>query len=127
MSTAVKAVKITTDNKVSVVELPSWSYQAQEEAIGADYTEIVKTQRMMELFKQEVVMLVDESGLVKKRDVNLVASFLYGYDRHGHPICGDVLLAIQEGPEIFPVDNPERLAVFLKQRFPLLELEIKLK
>lgn len=72
-------------------------------------------------------MLVDESGLVKKRDVNLVASFLYGYDRHGHPICGDVLLAIQEGPEIFPVDNPERLAVFLKQRFPLLELEIKLK
>lgn len=42
----VKAVKITTDNRISVVELPSWSLEAQEKEIGADCTETVKTQIM---------------------------------------------------------------------------------
>ena len=38
-----KTVKITTDNLISVVEVP-WDVEAQGEMIGADCTETVKTQ-----------------------------------------------------------------------------------
>lgn len=74
----VKTVKITTDNKISVEELPNWSLGSWGKAIGADCTETVKTQIMYDLFREPVVMIVDESGLVKNREVNAVGSFLYG-------------------------------------------------
>ena len=64
-----KTVKITTNNHISVVEVP-WNVEAQGEMIGADCTETVKTQRMYDLFKDYVVMIVDESGLIKNRPDN---------------------------------------------------------
>jgi len=103
-----KTVKITTDNRISVVEIP-WDVEAQGEMIGADCTETVKTQRMYELFKDYVVMIVDD---------NPVASYLYGGDLHGCTIAGDVLFGIQRGPEILPPDDAEAMKNFLMQQFP---------
>ena len=40
-----KTVKITTDNRISVVEV-SWDVEAQGEMIGADCIETVKTQNV---------------------------------------------------------------------------------
>ena len=107
-----KTVKITTDNRISVVEIP-WDVEAQGEMIGADCT-----QRMYELFKDYVVMIVDDSGLVKNRPDNPVASYLYGGDLHGCTIAGDVLFGIQRGPEILPPDDAEAMKNFLMQQFP---------
>ena len=101
-----KTVKITTDNLISVVEVP-WDVEAQGEMIGADCTETVKTQRMYDLFKDYVVMIVDESGIIKERPFNSAASYLYGADIHGCGIAGDVLFGIQRGPEILPPDDVE--------------------
>ncbi len=112
-----KTVKITTDNHISVVEIP-WDVKAQGEAIGTDCTENVKTQRMYELFKDYVVMIVDESGLIKNRPDNPAASYLYGADLHGCTIAGDVLFGIQRGPEILPPDDAEAMKNFLMQQFP---------
>lgn len=112
-----KTVKITTDNRISVVEVP-WDVEAQGEMIGTDCTETVKTQRMYDLFKDYVVMIVDESGLIKNRPDNPAASYLYGADIHGCTIAGDVLFGIQRGPEILPPDDAEAMKSFLMQQFP---------
>lgn len=111
-----KTVKITTDNHISAVEIP-WNVEAQGEIIGADCTETVKTQRMYDLFKDYVVMIVDESGLIKNRPDNPAASYLYGADIHGCTIAGDVLFGIQRGPEILPPDDAEAMKNFLMQQF----------
>ena len=112
-----KTVKITTDNHISVVEVP-WDVEAQGEMIGADCTETVKTQRMYDLFKDYVVMIVDESGLIKNRPDNPAASYLYGADLHGCTIAGDVLFGIQRGLEILPPDDAAAMKNFLMQQFP---------
>lgn len=36
-------------------------------------------------------MLIDEEGLLKKNEPNLIGSYLYETDKHGHPIMGNVL------------------------------------
>lgn len=46
----VKTVKITTDNKISVEELPNWSLGSWGKAIGADCTETVKPRSCMTCF-----------------------------------------------------------------------------
>lgn len=114
-----KTVKITTDNCISVVEIP-WDVESQGEMIGADCTETVKTQRMYDLFKDCVVMIVDESGHIKNRPDNLAASYLYGADIHGYTIAGDVLFGIQKGPEILPPDDAEAIKNIMMQQFPCL-------
>ena len=112
-----KTVKITSINTISGVELPSWDVETQGREIGADCTETVKTQRMLDLFKDTIVMIVDESGLIKNRPMNPVASFLYGSDLHGSIIAGDVLFGVMRGPDILPPENPELLKFFLLDHF----------
>lgn len=112
-----KTVKITSKNTIAVVELPSWDVETQGREIGADCTETVKTQRMYDLFKDTIVMIVDESGLIKKRLMNPVASYLYGADLHGSIIAGDVLFGVMRGPDILPPENPELLKFFLLDHF----------
>ena len=68
----VKTVKITTDNEISILELTRWDISTMEAAIGADCTEAVRTQRMLDLFQDSIVMIVDESGHVKNRPDNQV-------------------------------------------------------
>lgn len=67
------------------------------------------------------IMIVDESGLVKNREVNAVGSFLYGIQNHGTPIVGDIIFGLQNGPEILPLADAELVKFFLKDHFPLLE------
>ena len=73
-----KTVKITSINTISVVELPSWDVKTQGREIRTDCTETVKTQRMLDLFKDTIVMIVDESGLIKNRS----------YERPGYSASG---------------------------------------
>lgn len=116
----VKTVKITTDNEISLVELSRWDISTMEAAIGARCTEAVRTQRMLDLFQDSIVMIVDESGKVNNRPDNLVASILYGADQHGCAIAGDVIFAVRRGPDDLPPENPELLKFFLKDHFPML-------
>ena len=117
----VRTVKITTDNQISVVELPNWSLKERAQAIGADCIEIVRTQRMYDFFGDMIVMIMDDSGLKENRTVNLVASFFYGVDQHSGVIAGDILLGVQRGSDIFPPDNAEELLQFLLLRLPILQ------
>lgn len=117
----VKAVKVTTDNRVSVIELSAWNLGAWEKELKADCTETVKTQIMYDLFRETVVMIVDESGAIKNLPINPVASILYGVQYHGYAIYGDILFAKQNGPDIEPLENAELVKFFLKNHFPFLQ------
>lgn len=117
-----KTVRITTDNRIKILDMP-WDFDSQEAAIGAHCTEIVSTKIMKDLFKDQIVMIVDESGIDRKRTINPVASYLYGAQIHGLFIHGDVLFARQSGPDTNPLENAELVKFFLKDRFPILKDE----
>ena len=77
-------IKVTTDNQVSVVGLSELMNQAINAAIGSDCFETVSG-----CLPDGHIMAVDESGLIKNRPVNLLASGFYG--SANSPIVGDVL------------------------------------
>ena len=85
-----KTLKITTDNKISIIDVNLDDYRALQQEIGG-YIETVHTQIMYDYFKAPVLMLVDEEGLIKNLPVNAVASHFYGYQKHGCTIAGDAL------------------------------------
>ena len=118
-----KTVKITADNGISIIDIP-WNLKNFEDAIGAECIESVKTQRMYDLFGTMIVLIVDESDHVGKRQENRAASYLYGIDRHGYAIAGDVIFGLMEGPEILPPENPESLMQFLIRKFPYLQGDV---
>lgn len=116
----VKTIKITVRNQISVVELSDWSLEEKAKAIGAEYVEIVRTQRMYDLFGDIVVMIVDGMGLVENKPVNLAASYFYGADEHDCMIAGDILLGVERSPDNFPLAHPEAVKRVLMERFPVL-------
>lgn len=116
----VNTVKVTTENRISVEQLPDWSLEEQEQILGAQCTESVKTKRMFDLFGKTYVLIVDESGHDKNLPINPLASYMYGADCHGIPIVGDVIFGIMRESNIDPLDDAEGLKSFLLMRFPFL-------
>ena len=88
-----KTIKVTTDNKISIVDVRFGDYKAVQAAIGG-MIEPVKTQRMWDYFHRPMLMLVDEEGHIKRLPLNRTGSWMYGADKHGCPIAGDFILAV---------------------------------
>lgn len=116
----VKTIKITVENQILVVELPDWNHKEKAKAIGAECFEIVRTQRMYDLFGDSIVMIVDDSGLIENKPMNLVASYFYGADEHGCIIAGDILMGVERRPDNFPLARPEAVKRVLMEKFPVL-------
>ena len=112
-----KTIKITADDKISVVNVDFDDYRSIQQAIGCDLFEPVKTQILFDFFGQPVMMLVDESGLIKDLRPNSVASYLYGFFGHGQVIVGDIIFAKPMGEDIVAPDNIEEMKEKLMQRF----------
>lgn len=91
-----KTLKITTDNKIFIIDVDVDDHKALRQAIGG-YVEAVHTGVMHEYFKAPVLMLADEEGLIKNLPANAVASHFYGCQNHGHIIAGDAIFAISLG------------------------------
>lgn len=85
-----KTLKITTDNKISIIDL-DFDHKSLREEVGG-YVELVRTQKLLDYFKTKVVMIVDEEGLVKNLPVNPMGCYFYDTNKHGNPIVGDVIL-----------------------------------
>lgn len=104
-----KTVKVTTDNKVSIIDVDFDDFRSIQKAIGGHF-ETVRTQLMADYFKDpSVIMLVDEEGLVKELPYNAVGSALYGTPQHGCPIVGDLIFARVDGEDIVALDDSEAL------------------
>ena len=99
-----KTVKVTTDNKISIIDVDFDDFGSIQQAIGGHF-ETVHTQLMADYFKDpSVIMLVDEEGLVKGLPLNPVGSALYR-----GTIAGDLIFARVQGEDIVAPDNPETL------------------
>ena len=93
-----KTLKITTDNKISIVDVDFKDFRSIQQAVGG-YFETVKTRKMWDYFKAPVIMLVDEEGLIKGLSCNAVASVFYGIEEHGCMIAGDAIFALEGAEE----------------------------
>lgn len=99
-----KTVKVTTDNKVSLIDVDFSNFKSIQQAIGGHF-ETVRTQLMADYFHDpSVIMLVDEEGLIKELSLNPVGSALYR-----GVIAGDLILARISGEDIVAPDDPEAL------------------
>lgn len=119
-----KTLKITTDNKISVVDVNFNDFKAIQQAIGG-YFENVKALKLWDYFKAPVVMIVDEEGVIKDIPVNTIGCYFYNISRHGCPIVGDMILGLLVGPDITGLgdrDAEQWMEKMLKD-FPELERE----
>ena len=124
-----KTIKITADNKISIVDVDFSNNRAIMDAMGGP-VEVVTTNELYDFFKCPVLMMLDKNGY-KPKDVNgfcpsanAVASFLYGYVKTGIPILGDVILAQPAGGRIENLEGVgelEEKMQMLMQRFSFLE------
>ncbi len=104
-------LKITTDDKLTRLDVPQGSlFQRMQEELGG-YAEIVRPKRLYTIpnLPDSVCMVVDEEGLIKHKGVNVLGSYLYETDVHGSPIVGDILIADMQmgcdGPELTGLDD----------------------
>lgn len=103
-----KIIRVTTDNIVTVHDYPDGNFSQQNTALselignGCELVEGVRPTRLYSKLKfscqptmnegESVSMLVDEDGLLKDDVIiNPIGSYLYGTDKHGQIIAGDVL------------------------------------
>lgn len=112
-----KTVKVTTDNKISVIDVNFNDFRDIQRAIGGHF-ETVHTQLMSDYFKDPtVIILVDEEGVIKGLPLNLVGSALYGTAKHGIPIVGDLIFGIVVGEDIVGIMDPEAMKKRLMSTF----------
>lgn len=113
-----KAIKIPHDitRPMETVDIDK-GWQAMASAIGGEYIERVRigdhTKEPSVRF-EDAVLIVDETGMLKRLPVNLRAALLYGFSKHGQPIFGDALIVgegftfdSEEGPGTDFCDLPE--------------------
>lgn len=102
-----KLIKISTDLELTVHEFPSGGYAEENRFLrelignhcdiyqhvmpGRLYSELHMKNHPTKVAGQCVSMLIDEEGMLKENDPNLIGSYLYEADRHGCPIMGNIL------------------------------------
>lgn len=80
-----KYLLITTNNETKELDLENIE---DIQAVLDGYFEMVYPQGL-----QKYCLFVDDEGLLKNKPINIVASYWYGYEIHGQPIVGDVLVS----------------------------------
>lgn len=96
----------------NVVDVPDdMDYRWMGDKVGG-WIEIVHPARLPHGF----VMIVDEEGRISGKPLNPVGSWFYGYDLHGEPIVGDVLIMREvmgpDGPECAGMSEDDVNAIF---------------
>ena len=69
-----KTVKVTPDNIISAIDVNFDDFRDLQKAVGGHF-EIVSTKTLYETFKMPVIMLVDEDGIMKQKEVNRLGSY----------------------------------------------------
>lgn len=112
-----KAIKITTDDVISVVTVPEPTWKGMGELVGGRF-EHVRPWGLYNLdtpFKEQLCMIVNEEGRLIGLDENIVGSHLYNDVPSAwvpwEPIVGDILI-MAEGyvdgePDIVGLDDEQ--------------------
>lgn len=82
-----KGILIKSNNSISVLDMvPPYDESIRTSIDG--YMEIVHPRGL----ERPYCMVVDEEGLIKDKEINLVGCVLYETYKHGSPISGDILI-----------------------------------
>ena len=113
------AVMMTDTQEIKIMECDPQEeiFEIARGTIGCDWIEIVEADL---LAQNGYLMLIDEEGKFKKGPVsiNCLASDLYGADRHGDAIVGNVMVVRAED---------ERLTLLTKEEANILSTTLETK
>ena len=101
-----KAVIVTHDLQIGFTELEEPLYKSAGAFVGGGI-EIVRPRGLARPY----VMIVNEDFLQMGLPRNEIDCFLYETHRHGNPICGNILLMKEEGPELVSLQDTEVLQI----------------
>ena len=89
-----KGIVINTANDISLIDVSmnGEPLYALVRAVVGGFMENVRPRRL----RKGLIMIVNEEGLLLGLPVNPMASWLYGADKHGQPIVGNVII-LEEG------------------------------
>lgn len=112
-----KAIKITTDDVISVVDIQEPTLKGMQEQVGG-HIEVVRPYGLFELDvpgSESLIMICNEEGKLEDLDFNYVASEIYDEDGYDD-IAGDVLL-MAEGfvdgePDIVGLEEGQLQALY---------------
>ena len=113
-----KCIKVSTDNKVSIVDIDFDVFDEIFDAVGGFFT-IVRTPELFKCLGYNTVMLVDDDGYAKHLDPNLTGTYFY---KPG-VIVGDIILCLEVRCELEGFDDPEVVKRALLNMFLNLEEE----
>ena len=91
----ITVLKIYPTGMISRIELPNAEYQFQRMQLGVskDCTNIDIKDTLNGLGLEDYCLVFDDEFLLKREAIlNPIASYLYGYQEHGQPLCGNVLI-----------------------------------
>ena len=122
-----KAIKITTDNKLLIIDVPrkaSSLLETLKKEIGG-WVELVSPRTFHTIeYLQEKVMVVDEDGICKGKKPNRIATDLYG---NYSTIAGDVLIlkyiTTEDGMDVggLTENEADQLYAYLAVRYDLIK------
>jgi len=95
-----KAILITTKNEVTTGD---FTFEQMQKQFKSGYAEAVRPTRLSRKF----FMVVDDEGLLNDSELNEVGSYLYGTDKHGSPIMGDIFLCADVGGDFGPLSDKD--------------------
>lgn len=123
MPMKMKAIKIATDNRISIIEVPRKGralLDALQKEVGG-WIELVHPRTFHNIESlQGKVMIVDEEGICKRKKPNRIGTDLYG---NYSTIVGDVLILkdifTEEGMDVGGLtdDEANQLYVYLKYKY----------
>lgn len=86
------------------------------DAIGCSCIDIVPAYGLEGIGIHGYDLIVDDEGLLVGKEINPIASFLYGYDSHGELLVGDVMICKRietpDGMDSTGLDGSELITVF---------------
>ena len=104
-----KGIVITPSNDISLIDVieNGEPLYALISAVVGGFMENVRPRRL----RKGLIMIVNEEGLLHGLPINPMASWLYGADKHGQPIVGNVII-LEEGlykgePDIVGISDEE--------------------
>lgn len=106
-----KAIKLFASGLVEVTTLPEaeHTFERMQKAIGCDLVDIQSC--ALEQLKDYCLVFDEEFLLKEKPVINPVASYFYGLQHHGQPLCGNVLIMkdkfTDEGLETTGLDDDD--------------------
>lgn len=88
-------IVVTHDGEIYTKDFQEPLHRSTGEIVGG-LIEIVRPRRL----GQPYIMITNEEFLLLELPLNPVGCYYYATERHGHPICGNIVIMKEQGEEL---------------------------